>query len=711
MRKIFVLLFLLPLFLAYGSEGMWMPGYLNEQTRRLMKELGLEMPSSMIYDADRPSMKDAVVSFGGFCSGVVVSDDGLVFTNHHCGFEAIQQHSSVENDYLKDGFVARDKNEELPNEDLYVSFLIRTEDVTSRILNALPPDIQESQRNALVDSMVVEIQNEGYQKDSLLRYVVSPYYNGNEFYLSVYKDYNDVRLVYAPPSSVGKFGGDTDNWVWPRHTGDFAVFRIYADENNQPSNYSASNVPYKPDYVIPVSLSGYQEGDYCMTMGYPGRTERYLSSYGVIERRDADNAAMINVRGVKQSIWKNAMERDDAIRIKYASKYATSANYWKNSIGMNKAIESLEVIEQKKQLEQNLKQWIQRSPDERSKYLHILTNLDLNYRNRRSPARASAFFMETFLNSPELIAITFSILNFDFENDSASVEREKSRLMDLYSNMDISIDKEVFIAVLENYYNEVDSVYLPEVYTTIRNEYGNDYRRYIDYLYQNSKLTTPAGFEALMQNDSTFVLFDDPAAKLALDLLVKFYDFNISMEEASLNIEQNERLLNEAIRQMENERNFYPDANSTMRLSIGIINGYAPQNSVRYKYFTTTKGIFEKVLQYKGDSDFEVQPALLELLARRDFGKYADSTGEMNVCFVSDNDISGGNSGSGMFDSKGRLIGLAFDGNWEAMSGDLIFEPKYQRCIGVDIRYALYIMDKYSNASHLIDELNLSDTP
>lgn len=706
-KKVLLLLYLLPLLHIYGGEGMWLLNNLSEQTKQLMKELGLEIPVSQIYSTDQPCLENAIVSFGGFCSGVVVSEDGLIFTNHHCGFDAIQQHSTVEHDYLKDGFVAHTHEEELPNPDLYVSFLVHTEDVTQRILSAVTDGMKEQERRVAVDSMMMLIQDEYYQKDSLLRYVITPFYSGNEFYLSVYKDYNDVRLVFAPPSSVGKFGWDTDNWVWPRHTGDFSVFRIYANKNNEPAEFSPENVPYHPDYVAPISLQGYKEGSYCMTIGYPGTTERYLSSFGVRERMEADNTAMIEIRTVKQAIWKNAMESSDSIRIKYASKYATSSNYWKNSIGMNKAITDLHVIEKKQLQESNLKHWIQENPDERNKYIHVLTDLQLNYRNRKDVMRALAFFREAFLNSSELISLALGILNFDFDDSSENVDRNKKELESIYADFDPSIDKEVFVAMLKTYKNEVDETYLPEIYSEIKKDYNNDYRKYADYLFSHSELTTPKGFQRLLERDSTFVLFEDPAAQLALDLLVKYFDLNQLVESSSMVIEQGERLLNVAIREMDEERNFYPDANSTMRMSFGVVGGYSPKNAVQFKYFTTTKGIIEKIREYRGDPDFYVEPALQDLLEKKDFGRYADSTGEMNVCFISDNDITGGNSGSGMFNGKGELMGLAFDGNWEAMSGDIIFEPKLQRCIGVDIRYVLYIIEKYGKASHLIQELQL----
>lgn len=708
-RNLLLCLCILPFLTVYAGEGMWMLSTLSTRTKQLMKEMGLEIPFNRIYNTDSiPCLKDAIVSFGGFCSGVVVSDDGLVFTNHHCGFGAIQQHSTVGHDYLKDGFVAHTKEEELPNPDLYVSFLVRTEDVTRRVLSSVTPGMPETERRAVVDSITLLIQEECYRRDSLLRYVITPFYGGNEYYLSVYKDYTDVRLVFAPPSSVGKFGWDTDNWRWPRHTGDFSVFRIYAGADNQPSEYSPENVPYHPDYVAPISLIGYKEGSYCMTIGYPGSTERYLSSFGVEERMEADNAAMIDVRAVKQTIWKNAMEREDSIRIKYASKYAVSSNYWKNSIGMNKAIMDLHVLDKKRQLERDLMRWIQEKPDGRRKYMHVLTDLELNYRNRKETMKALAYFKEAFLNAPELVSLAIGILNFDFEGSPDIVRKNAEQIETAYTDFDDSIDKEVLVAMLKTYKDAVDVAYLPDVYVTIDNEYKGDYRKYADYLYQHSDLVTPKGFRQLLQRDTSFALFDDPAAQLALDLLVKYFDLNQLSESFSAAIEMAERLLDAAIREMYEDRDFYPDANSTMRLSFGIIAGYSPRDAVRFDYFTTIKGILEKMEKYKDDPDFYVQPELRDLFEKKDFGKYADSAGDMNVCFISDNDITGGNSGSGMFNGRGELIGLAFDGNWEAMSGDLIFEPGLQRCIGVDIRYMLYIIDKYAGASFLIDELNFN---
>ena len=692
---------------SHADEGMWMLGNLNRQTRKAMKELGLEMPASRLYNPRKPSLKDAVVSFGGFCSGVVVSEDGLVLTNHHCGFSSVQQHSSVEHDYLKDGFVARNRSEELPNPELYVRFLLRTEDVTKRVLKHVTPRMTEAERSSVVDSMMLAIGAEVSAADSTLVGVVDAYYGGNEFWLSVYRDFNDVRLVFAPPSSIGKFGWDNDNWMWPRHTGDFCVFRIYADKNNRPADYSPDNVPYHPSYVAPISLDGYREGSFCMTLGYPGSTERYLSSYGIEEMTQTANQAQIDVRGIKQAIWKREMDRNDSIRIKYASKYDESSNYWKNSIGMNRAVRKLKVLEKKRAMEQELRRWIQQTPDERADLLQLFTDLELAYKNRREVNRAQSYFVEAFLNGPELVQQALTILNFDFEGERDVVVANLKKIVETYKNLDVDIDKEVFTAMLKEYRSQVDSAYLPEVYHTIATQYGGDDRAFVDSLYAHTQLATPRGLKRFLERDTTYQLLDDPAISLGIDLITKAFELNMQMQEPSVQIDRGERLLNAAIRRFYASRNFYPDANFSMRLSFGTVCGYDPFDGAHYDYYTTTRGVLEKVRAHEGDVDFEVQPEFLSLLSSGDFGRYADENGEMKVCFISNNDITGGNSGSAMFNARGELLGLAFDGNWEAMSSDILYEPDMQRCIGVDIRYVLFVIEKYGKASELIRELKI----
>ena len=709
MKLKYILIVACSLFTLTGraDEGMWMLGNLNKQTRKAMKELGLQMPADKLYNPKKPSLKDAVVSFGGFCSGVVVSVDGMVFTNHHCGFSSVQQHSSVEHDYLKNGFVAHSRAEELPNPELYVRFLLRTEDVTKRVLGAVKPSMSEMERSSAVDSMMMVIGGEVSLKDSTLLGVVDAYYGGNEFWLSVYRDFNDVRLVFAPPSSVGKFGWDTDNWIWPRHTGDFCVFRIYADRKNRPADYSPDNVPYHPEYVAPISLDGYKEGSFCMTIGYPGSTERYLSSFGIEEMMNNSNQAQIDIRGVKQAIWKREMDSKDSIRIKYASKYDESSNYWKNSIGVNRAIRKLGILDKKREMEQEIRRWIQQNPEEREKLLQLFTDLELNYKNRREVNRAQAYFIESFLYGPELVQLALKILNFDFEGEQKAVIAGLKDIVEQYSNLDLDIDKEVFTALLKEYRSKVDTIFLPEIYHTIAQKYDGNEKAFVDSLYASSELTTPRGLKRFLERDTTYQIFDDPAISLGIDMLTMLFDMNMQTQAPATEIIRGERLLNGAIRRMYASRNFYPDANSTMRLSFGTVCGYTPFDGAEYDYYTTTKGVLEKVKAHVGDVDFAVQPELVSLLSSRNFGRYADEKGEMKVCFISNNDITGGNSGSAMFNSKGELLGLAFDGNWEAMSSDILYEPKMQRTIGVDVRYILFMIEKYGKAGNLIKELNI----
>lgn len=693
--------------LTYADEGMWMLGDLNKETRRAMKELGLELTAKQLYNPGHPSLKDAVVSFGGFCSGVVVSRDGLVFTNHHCGFGSIRQQSTVEHDYLRDGFVARTRGEELPCPELFVRFLVRQENVTRRVLSAVRSGMDEADRSLAIDSMKWVISREVMARDSTTVGSVDAYYGGNEFWLSVYRDYYDVRLVFAPPSSVGKFGWDRDNWEWPRHTGDFSVFRIYAGKDNRPAEYSPDNVPYQAAYVAPISLDGYREGAFCMTLGYPGSTERYLSSFGVEELIANTNQAQIDVRGVKQAIWKREMNRRDSIRLMYASKYSESSNYWKNSIGMNRAVRRLHVLDKKRGLERELQRWIEATPRERKRLATLLQDLETNYRERRATGHAEAYFIESFLNGPELIQLALDILNFDFEAEKEQVVAGMEKIVERYANLDINIDKEVFAALLDVYREKVDSVYWPSVYQTIDSLYQGDSRAYVDRLYAQSEITTPRGLKRFLERDSTYNLYEDPAITLGIDLITKLFELSYQSYLPSHEIARGERMLNAAVRRMYDDRNYYPDANSTLRLSFGTVKGYEPSDGVSYRYYTTVRGILEKIKSYADDPDFQVQPELVDLLSEGNFGRYADKDGQMKVCFLSNNDITGGNSGSAMFNERGELLGLAFDGNWEAMSSDLIYEPDLQRTIGVDIRYVLFIMEKYGKAAHLIHELHI----
>lgn len=693
---------------AYADEGMWVLSMLNKKSQKQMKELGLKLSAKELYNPEGPSFKDAIVCFGGFCSGVVVSPDGLVFTNHHCGFGAIQEHSAPDHDYLKDGFVAKEQKDELPNPDLFVSFLIRTDNVTDKIKSQLTDDMSEKERQAKVAEISHQLEKEAVNGNKLLRAKVSSYYQGSEYYLNVYKDYNDVRLVYAPPSSLGKFGGDTDNWMWPRHTCDFSVFRIYADKNNEPAEYSPNNQPYKASAYAPVSTKGYKEGDFCMTMGYPGSTNRYLSSFGVDERMNTSNAAMIKIRGIKQDIWKSFMDKDAATRIKYAAKFAQSSNYWKNSIGMNQSINDLGVIAQKQDLEKRLNNWIGQHADMQKKYGTMLTDMEQAYKSRFNATRARSFFNESFLGSAELprFVAMFSQMPFK-EGVTPGMKEALKTIIEKYADLDVNIDRKVFGTILKTYAETItDAKYQPDFYKEINSKFNGNCQAFADSIYAHTVFTTAKPFEGLLNGQPADSLRKDPMYGVVRQLLHTAMMIRQESGQADEVISLNERKLGDALREMEIDRNFYPDANMTMRMSYGSIRSYDPLDAVHYNYYTTTKGILEKAKKGAENSDYYIQPEVLKLF-NGNYGRYANKQGDMNTCFLSTNDITGGNSGSGMFNGKGELIGLAFDGNWEAMSGDLVFSPKLQRCIGVDIRYVLYVMENYGHATRLVNELKM----
>lgn len=708
-----VLLLLAGLFLSplvRADEGMWLLGQLDKRTLKEMKREGLRLKPRELYNPHGSSLKDAVVSFGGFCSGVVVSSDGLVLTNHHCGFESVQTHSTEVHDYLRDGFVARTRAEELPNRDLYVRFLYRQEDVTNRVLSGVASTMSEQERSQAIDSIALLIGQEVAATDSTLVGVVDACYSGNAYVLSVYRDYPDVRLVFAPPSSVGKFGWDDDNWQWPRHTGDFCVFRIYADSLNRPAPYHPGNVPYHPQVVAPISLDGYRPGTFCMTLGYPGSTERHLSSYGIEQAIEGQHAAQIAIRGIKQKLWREAMERDNQLRISYAAKYDQSSNYWKHSIGTLRSIRKLHLLEQKRAREQQLKEWIRTQPAEREQLLHLFTDLEQYYSQTHRTNRAFAYLMECFFNGSELVQLAFDVLNLDTEGEEEVVINNLQKLARKYKDYCPALDRQVTKALMKAYRERVEAEFLPPCYHTIDTDYQGNVETYVDSLFSQTKLTTTEGLRRTIENDSTYQIFQDPAIGLCIDLLTQVFELRSLSGDHLAEIARCERQLNAALRRMDAGGRHYPDANGTLRLSYGTIGGYDPYDGATYDYFTTPMGIFEKLCSHPGNPDYQVQPELLDLFQQGHFGRYADRDGQMHLCFLSNNDITGGNSGSAMFNGRGELLGLAFDGNWEAMSSDLRYEPRLQRTIGVDVRYILFIIDRYAQATHLIEEMQLVES-
>jgi len=706
MKKLFIILLTISLFSGLrADEGMWMLPLIQKLNIQKMSGMGLTMTAEDIYSDKNVSLKDAVVIFGSGCTGVMVSSQGLVFTNHHCGFEAIQKHSTVEHNYLKDGFAAEKMTDEIPSPGLSVKFLVKIQDVTERIISQLPDELSGKKRIDKQDSIIKVIQNEG-EKGNTYSAKVRPFYSGNEFYLFVYEEFTDVRFAFAPPVSIGKFGGDTDNWMWPRHTGDFSVFRVYSDKNGKPAKYSTDNVPYTPKRFATISNQGYVPGDYTMILGNPGMTTRYLSSWGVSNRMKASNQSRIDVRGAKQDVWHSFMRVDEAINIAYASKFARSSNYWKNSIGMNKAIIKLGTLREKQEQEKAFSTWVNAVPERQAKYKNVLKTLEEGYARNYPYNRAMNYLMEALISGAEMPRIASQVdrlIRSNLPNDSLLIQTAE-----IYKDYYPAVDQATLAAMLDIYKKSVDADALPEVYTLIERKFKGDYARYAKYMFDKSDFTTLEKItKAIKGNKVDFS--KDPAIIFSRD--VRRTMDNIRSSEYTKTLDQirdAERLFENGIKAMaaETGKPMYPDANSTMRLTYGKVGGYHPADAVDYKYYTTTKGILEK--EVPGDEEFDVSPKLKKAIVENNYGAYLDKkTGEMHVAFLSNNDITGGNSGSPIFNAKGELLGLAFDGNWEAMSGDIVFEPDLQRTINVDVRYIMFIMDKIGGAKRLVDELDI----
>ena len=684
-----------------ADEGMWALYNLPQAVYDQMKAYGYSLPYESLYSSD-DAVKGSVVLFGGFCSGVVVSPDGLVFTNHHCGFEAIRSHSTVEHDYMLNGFYAKSFKEELPNEDLFVSFMIEQQDVTAR-LQAMGIDSKTpEEQSALIDSLATLMTDSVKKIEKTYHVEIDPYYEGNQYFATTYQLFPDVRLVFTVPKSMGKFGGETDNWMWPRQTCDFSVFRIYADpKTNAPAEYSEQNVPYRPKKWAPVSLQGYKDGDFAMTIGYPGSTERYLSSYGIKEMRDAGNATRAQVRGLKQDIMQRHMRADEAVRIKYDSKYAQSANYWKNSIGMNKCIDSIGIIEQKQAYELRLRHWQQETG-----YLKGKLDFDLMaklYGERFERMRAFYYWSETFRGTSELVTRAMRAGNgMEVKGSEKDPKKQYIEFEDNSDTWDEALDKEVLAALLKNYREHVSKEYLPSIYKTIDDDFGGDCAAYVDRLYKKSVLMKNG--KKLYFNKKSFN--EDLGVQLGLSLVDYLAEQREKLGPLSDSIDLQEKYFCAARLRMEQDLPHYSDANMTMRLSYGRVGGFT-MNGSPSGYYTTAGSIVEKMKQADQNHEYFAEPIMHELLSATDFGKYQDkTTGKMQLCFLTNNDITGGNSGSPMFNGKGELIGLAFDGNWDSLSSDIYFEKNLARCIGVDIRYVLFMMDKWGHADRLLKEIN-----
>ncbi|HRZ77539.1 MAG TPA: S46 family peptidase, partial [Bacteroidales bacterium] len=660
------------------------------------------------------SLKDAIIIFGRGCTGEMISGQGLVLTNHHCGYGAIQANSSVEHDYLTDGFWARSLQEELKNEGLTAKFLVRMEDVSARVLEGIRADMSETDRAARIKERSAAIEKEateGTHYDA----VVKDFFYGNEYYLFVYETFKDVRLVGAPPSSIGKFGYDTDNWMWPRHTGDFSLFRIYAGPDGKPADYSTDNVPLRPKHFLPVSMDGVKKGDFAMIMGNPGSTSRYMTSYGIQQNLGSTLPTRIKIREKKLEILKADMDASAEVRIKYASKYAGISNYWKNFIGMSRGLKRLRVYDDKKALEDQFSAWVNASPDRKAKYGEALTLISKGYSDKEKYNEAYYYFIEAIASGAEIMRFSkgFEGLAKALESgDQAKVDAEKARLKGMsaafFKDYHQPTDQKIMAAMLEMYHRDVEPDQQPAILKSLHSKYKGDWAKYAAKVFSSSAFSSPARVDALLAKPSAKAILKDPA----LQLVNAFYEQFFEIRKLSGNSDESQargyRLFVAGLREMQPDKKFYPDANFTMRLTYGTVQDYFPADAVHYDYYTTLDGVMEK--EDPDNYEFHVPKELKALWERKDFGAYGNGD-DMWVCFLTTHDITGGNSGSPVLNGKGELIGLAFDGNWEAMSGDIAFEPELQRTINVDIRYVLFIIDKFAGAQNIMSELKLVSRP
>ena len=692
MKKLFTLLALASItFTAMADEGMWLLPYIKKMNSKDLKEHGCKLKAEDIYSAEKSSLKDAIVVFGGGCTGEIVSPNGLLFTNHHCGYDAIQKLSSVEHDYLADGFWAMNYSEELPAEGLEVRFVRHIFDVTADIMGNIPSTASQEEYSRIADENMQAVLARLEAEYPAYEIIIPSFFGGNQFFAFAYEVYTDIRLVGTPPSSIGKFGGDTDNWMWPRHTGDFSVFRVYAGKDNRPAAYSEDNVPYKAEKWLDVSLKGIEEGDFGMIMGFPGSTERYMTSYEIDYMLQTDNPQRIFIRGERQQILRKWMDSDQAIRIQYASKYARSSNYWKNSIGMSRGIEKLNVRNKKEAQEIAFERWALQNTLPEERYIDALPLIEKSVKDYASQNATMQYLSEAFLQSVEMISVIM------MQDPNSVVAFYK----DFNADVDRDVAKRMFQIYREN--NEL----LPTIYQKIDAEFGGDSDKYVDWLYDNSKFTSLEGARSFSEQENAMeAIKADPLYELTTSIVELYRSLYPAVSESRTIYDEGHRRYIDGLMKMQPEKAWASDANFTIRLPYGNVLPYSPADGVLYRHYTTIEGIMAKE-DPSNPVEFTVPERLKELYKAKDYGRYADKSGTLPVAFLVNCDITGGNSGSPVMNDKGQLIGLAFDGNWEAMSGDVAFEPELQRTIAVDIRYVLFVIEKYGKAKWLIDELTI----
>jgi hypothetical protein len=691
---------------------MWMLSKLKQLNEADMQKAGFKLSTDDIYNINKSSMKDGIVHFGGGCTAEIVSPDGLVLTNHHCGLDYIQSLSTVENDYMTNGFWAASKDKEIPAPGLSVKFLVRMEDVTSKVKAEIPDSLSEAQVQTQLPLTFSKITKEATANTGYIA-EVKGMYGGNEYYLFVYEKYDDIRFVGTPPFSVGNFGGDTDNWMWPRHTGDFSMFRVYVSPDGKPAKYAKENVPMKAKFYFPINIKGIQEGDFAMTLGYPGRTDRYATSYSVENALDITSPAIVKLRTKRLDVIINAIAENDVIRLKYQAKKNQVSNYWKYFIGQQKQLKRMKVIDQKRDLENKFTQWVAAEKSRKLQYGFVLNNLQNAYMDSRKYALLRVYLSEA-LQGTEILkyAYTFNALEKALNEKDAKPEdikvkadALKEKVEDFFEEYDAGVDKKVFAVLIKQFCLDVPKEQQAPAFAQLDKKYKGDFNKLADDIFSKSIFNDKEKVLAFLNNPSAKKINNDPAYKLVNEQL-NFYNDNFrnAVRAADQKQASNNRLFIKGLLEMMPDKKFSPDANSTMRLSYGNIKTFNPADGVKYDWFTTIEGVMQKM--DNSNNDFKVSDKLVDLYTKKDFGRYAKD-GVLKTCFLTTNDITGGNSGSPVINGNGEIIGLAFDGNWEAMSGDIKYDENYKRTIAVDIRYVLFCIEKLGGAKHIVDEMKV----
>lgn len=704
--RILLVLFVLPAFAQQG--GMWIPSLLKGSNEAEMKALGMKISADDIYSVNTSSLKDAVPHFDGGCTAEMISPKGLLLTNHHCGYDNIQSHSTVEHDYLTDGFWAYKMSDELPNKDLTVTFIIKIEDVTAKIFEGVTGLATEIEKQKKIQQNMAAL-SKSFPKEAWQEAMIRTFYDGNQYLLFVTETFKDVRLVGAPPSSIGKFGSDTDNWVWPRHTGDFSLFRIYADKNNRPAEYAIDNVPYQPKHFFPISAKGIQENDFTMVMGYPGRTQEYLPSFAVEQIVNDLNPAKIEIRDAALKVQDGFMRKDNAIKIQYASKYAGVANYWKKWIGETKGLKKSNAVALKKDFEKKFQERVNKA-GKQSEYGTLLSDFEKNYNEIKPYAIAKDYFTEVVLRNSEILSFGYRLYQleqvYNTKGDQAFTDRKNNLIVGfegLYKDYSAPVDEKVFEQLIHLYATKSPKQFLPESIQKINPTVS------ARLVFDNSKLTNYNGLKELLNGDAKSVverMNQDPAYQL-VKLIADSYQKIVAPKFDEINIKNIalQRTYMKGIMEFFPNDRIFPDANSTLRVTYGQVKGYKPSDAVVYEPLSYLDGVIEKYVP--GDYEFDVPKKLIDLYYAKDFGNYADKNGKMPLAFIATNHTTGGNSGSPALDAKGNLIGLNFDRVWEGTMSDIYYSPEICRNIMVDARYILFIIDKFAHATNLIEELTI----